>query len=294
MPEDILLNREGGIGDLLMLTPALREFRAVNPSARIFMRCHPTVSYAMHGNPNLDGFSDSSFSLDRLIDLDGNHERTQLRDDGGGWVHPVLAYCRTLDVAYDGLPYDYTLTDEAGRWARPHLSKIAGDWLPVAAFVRSAMRTPHNWQAKGWTELAESLPDSVRLIAMDHAPRPPLGTDSTPEVDAVFYDHPRVVDLTGITPSGPSAVALLAQCAAYVGIDTGMMHHAHALSLPVVGLFAAAPAETRLPLCGPSRGFTGDPNGFITVGKSYSEMNGHGLDHIRGEDVAEALLEIMS
>lgn len=88
-PQRLLIARHGGIGDLLMLTPVLREVKRRSPSTRISFYAVSTSAVILQGNPNID-----EWVLNRVIT-----EGARYYDD------------------YDDV-YDYTHTVEFNREAQ--------------------------------------------------------------------------------------------------------------------------------------------------------------------------------
>jgi len=163
----------------------------------------------------------------------------------------------------------------------------------IAAGIRSGTRIKQNYRASGWLEIANALPAGMRLVALDSAPRPPLGAHGPSALDDAFYDHPNVLDLTGETESIHHAAALIERCSAFVGVDSALLHVAHALGKPVQVLCAAAPMEARLPIVGQGDGFEGGADCFPCQYRTPCPERSHCLDWVKGEWVAKKIGEMV-
>jgi ADP-heptose:LPS heptosyltransferase len=163
----------------------------------------------------------------------------------------------------------------------------------LAAGLRSACRPKTNWCASGWLELAEALPHTMRLVALDSEERPALGPKGRAPEDALFYAHPRVLNLTGQTPDLRYAMALVDRCALYVGVDTGLLHVAHGLGKPVVNVCASVPDEARAPLVGLKMAFGGKAPCFPCQYVTECPKDSHCLDWVKGKAVAKAVIQLL-
>jgi heptosyltransferase-1 len=163
----------------------------------------------------------------------------------------------------------------------------------LAAGLRSACRPKQNWSAAAWLELANALPDHYQLVALDAETRPALGRTKS-ATDAEFYNHPRVKDLTGQTADVRHAAALVDRCSLYVGVDTGLIHIAHALGKPTINLCAAAPEAARTPLSGLNIAFEGRAACFPCQYLTACPHNSHCLDWVTGKAVARAIEELIA
>ncbi len=284
-----LVIRWAASGDILMTTPILRALKREQPLGRLHVYTHPQAGKVLAGNRYVDarvegGIDPKNYS--RIVDLTGAYEVPQRTQT---WEHPVKAYCARAGVEFDGQPYDFHLTEAH----RDQAGKLLA-WEPgtlVAAGLRSGTRDKQNWDAKRWLELAEALPPSIRLVALDSAPQPPLGSKGASADDARFYRHPRVLDLTGSTRDLHEAAALIEHCHGFVGVDSGLLHIAAAFAKPIVNVCAAAPMSARLPLAGKAVGFEGEAPCFPCQYRDQCPET-HCLDWVSGAWVAAKIAEL--
>ncbi|HEU0299053.1 MAG TPA: glycosyltransferase family 9 protein, partial [Longimicrobium sp.] len=115
------------------------------------------------------------------------------------------------------------------------------------------------WPWKKWHGFAELAAELPRVVV--------VGAEEDRRTDGTYFRHPfdwpdHVRDFTGAL-SLPDTAALLAQCAALVSNDSGLMHLGVALGIPVFGVFGitspareAIPAPNMLPV---TRGLACEP-----------------------------------
>lgn len=287
----ILVQRWGALGDLITTTPALRGLRKQHPLSLIHVQCASECGRIISGLPYIDGvFSSPSHHpalYDRVVSLNGAYESGQPH---GRWEHPVQAFCRVADVPFDERICDVSIPRHLQEWGKESLPY---DKHLIAAGLRSAYRPKQNWRASSWLKLADALPDDCLLVALDPAPRPALSHHghATPE-DHEFYAHGRVLDLTGSTQTIEHAGGIIANCKAFAGVDSGLLHVASGLGVPVINLNAAAPLAARLPLAGKRFGYEGRGHCFPCQYPSACPHVVHCLDWVSPEEVARKLVEL--
>jgi heptosyltransferase-2 len=118
---------------------------------------------------------------------------------------------------------------------------------PAIAFMPGAEYGPaKQWPAAHYAELARQLTARGLQVWI-------LGSKKDTEVARpIAADNPGVLDLTGRTQLG-DAVDLLALSRAAVTNDSGLMHVAAALDLPLVAIFGSSSAEHTPPLTSRNR-----------------------------------------
>lgn len=115
--------------------------------------------------------------------------------------------------------------------------------LPAAAplgLIAGSVNHPHKrWPITHWRALIDALPEHRFLL---------LGTTEDCDITAAIaagYDPARVSNLTGRTTL-PELMTALRTCRLIIGTDTGGLHLANALGVPVIGLYGSTnPHRTR-------------------------------------------------
>ena len=209
----------GGVGDVIMCTPVLREVRRRNPGCRI--RFYSKYSPLVAGLPYIDEalprelcpypaielnyWDDDTDPVPlrgRLMSLLGDRLGLKLTDETVGCVIDPQLLARYRD-AWQFLP-------------RPHIviSRHAGDWTPNK-----------EWPAQSWTALIERLARRATVIEIG------VSREPGPTVPGSSY-----VDLRRRT-SVSEMVAVLAAADLHVGPESGPMHVAAAVGTPCVILY---------------------------------------------------------
>lgn len=221
----LLVLRDGGIGDLVLLTPALRELARLD--YRVTLACdarwvplfqsHPALTAVVDYREPLPEV-DEEVNLIRGVDFLGDHPRA-LRE------HRTDLFCAALGVAPADLRPDLHLTPEARAWAERYCQDL-GEFAVVQYRATSPYRTyPH--MARVCQLLAQHLP----VVAVSDEP---------------WAERPAGCrDLCGQAPIAQVA-AVISRAAVVVGPDSGAIHLAGALGVPVVGVFGPYPPDLRL------------------------------------------------
>lgn len=228
---EVVVVRDGGLGDLLMLLPALRALRAALPRLAVALSCDGRYR-GLVGPP----------LVDRVVSLEEGAElalpAVELRNFVEGHGQAVSRprqelFGLGLGVQAAPPPCAPLVVPEALDWIARELRAHgvgAGEPLVVAAVAgtsghRTVDRPP-------WLEAIRALARSGARVAVVHPH--PMG-----------YGLEPVIDLTGRLDV-PRLVALVASSAAVLGPDTGVLHVAGSLRKPAVGVFTTWPSALRL------------------------------------------------
>ncbi len=217
MAQNIIVRRQGALGDVILTTPVVRRLRQENPSTHIsVMTGFPNVyRYSPHVSP--DPVNGNDF---KVIDLDLAYERNP-------HVHIVQSYMQQA-FGDDGEPE----TMQQQLFFRKTPSKLRHRPLIAVHAARA-----------GWAN--RTLPRLTWGLVVQYLTKAGfwpilVGTerDDVPEAGGVTRFQ---------TPDNHAQAALIANCAAFVGSDSALLHVAGATDTPIVGVFTCALPETRLP-----------------------------------------------
>lgn len=276
----ILVIKPGAIGDLLQMTPVLRGLRKAAPDSRIdLLLGSEGAAEIFRTSPSLDGTvvydrSGRHRSLRGLLslwkelrakryDLVLNFQRSNLR----AWIlasaafpcrvlvyrkertrriHAVQNYLETLapiGIPADDLALEFVADDEARRTAQALLHEHCSPGGPLIALNPGASHLVNRWPAARFAELTDLLTDRLRARIVI------IGGTQDLELANEIAEKSRVAPLilSGRT-SIPVLAAVLERCSVLVSGDTGPMHLATAVRLPVVALFGAADPDRTGPI----------------------------------------------
>jgi heptosyltransferase II len=155
----------------------------------------------------------------------------------------------------------------------------AGAAGPVGLIPGSENEPSKRWPAAGWRKLIEALP-AERFIVFGTRGDAPVAAEI-----AAGFERSRVSNLAGATSLAGFAAALLG-CRLLVSNDTGGMHLANALGVPVIGLFGPTnPIRTGPVFASPHR---------ILQAPGCPPTGGGSLADLSVEAVAAALADLPS
>lgn len=219
----------GGIGDVILATPAIAAIKQRHPRSRLVVYCNRRTHFeVLLGNPNIDrlrmvrplrfmailaalrrwfvGQRELSMSYGSMSPNTLNH------------LHASVLIGRMLGVELKGQRCELFLTERERQWAG---AQLAGHANPVVLHASTHFAVDsRNWQAYKWASVVHELPQCT-FIQVGKASEPP-----------VFG----ALDFRGKTTLR-QAFALISQAKLLVGIDSAMAHAATALRIPAVVLF---------------------------------------------------------
>jgi GT2 family glycosyltransferase/ADP-heptose:LPS heptosyltransferase len=211
------IRRSGANGDVLFLTPILREIKRQNAEAEIDVITN--CEEVLRGNPDVSALLPCSFPpmplrYDHTIDLDGAYES---RPD----MHIIEAYQEVSGVQTDDWRLHLYPGEEARKWAKETASMgpyavvhphIGQPWMGRNPRMPLLVNTASWLKNKGW---------KVVLV----------GTQFTPGI-------PCDLNLQGKTTLRQVA-ALIERSGLFFGVDSALMNFAQASLISTVGIFGA-------------------------------------------------------
>ncbi len=224
----VLVIRNMGLGDVLMLTPALQALHQqwqVQVEVATYARYVPLLwglpaivaAHALGTDYQAERF-DAAIDLNWAVES-GKEAQSCPRQD---------IFASLLNVRLNQRQPIYRVADSEQHWARQRLAQWHPPMVGIQVHASCRQRT---YPANRITSLTELLQAEGYTVAF-------LGEqwkDSTP---------PQVVDLTGCL-SLRQAAALIEQMAAMICPDSGLLHLAVAVGTPTVGLFGPIPPQLR-------------------------------------------------
>jgi ADP-heptose:LPS heptosyltransferase len=228
--KDIWLYRGGGYGDLLMMTPLIREMRTRWPKSRIHLACGKGYHAMLDGTgviPELLPIpADLLSEIDALIEFEEIIEG----DPAAHRVHMARLLASRAGIELDNLKPEYHVTEEEKEWAleeypRNSLPRI-GLQCMASAFYRS-----HPDMGKIMLKLSQKA--DVYLIGSP-------GQIKTTGVN--LHVHNLMDDKLTFRQSA----AVVATCDSCVAPDSALVHLCSALDIPCVALYGPFPSDLRV------------------------------------------------
>lgn len=225
-----LIMRSGTIGDLLMLTPALKEYK-LRTRLPIALSCFSHHVNQFDHTGLVDQFLPYPFPLaragefSRILDLgntiESNHERL---------AHEVFAQEFELPIPLPSYKPLYVVSEFEKEAAKKHVFTNRPNLAvqPVASVPnrnyppQKMLQTIFELEKRGWGVLILGRKGQVPMLP--------------PQLQTPYVRNLSVHDL----PLRES-VAVLANCQAFLGVDSAFMHFAAALDIPAVSLHGPFP-----------------------------------------------------
>jgi ADP-heptose:LPS heptosyltransferase len=228
----------GGIGDVLMTTPAIRELKSMFPN------CHLTYAVDMSStiNNNYYELVKNAPFIDEVIDCRRLKTYDAVKDISTVCIrheNSGLPSLNRIDIFGKALGFNslanplpfYKVTEEEDAWATNKLKEVK---VKKVVLHISSNEDKRCWPEKKYKELVESLEGyPIKFIVFDFNNRSKYWSTR---------DNCMDFSLTNIR----EMAALISKADLLVGPDSGPMHIAGALSVPSVVFFGSIPPQTRI------------------------------------------------
>ncbi len=216
----------GGIGDALLLTPALRALKAEQPDRKVAV-FYPKKSHeeVLRHNPNIDILKTANplacpfEAFSYYFGLKPFHlvNYGQYSPSRFARVHAAEIIARMLGVKLDGAHMEVFLTSQERDRAAAHFVYRT---RTIALHTGANCSSNKNWPEQNWSSLVRRNPQ-FRFLQ--------LGAADDPNAEGA-------VDLRGRTTLR-EAFAILACSDCFVGIESSLAHAASALKIPGIVIF---------------------------------------------------------
>jgi ADP-heptose:LPS heptosyltransferase len=236
--KSILVVRTGGFGDLVLMTPVLRELKRRWPTLKINLSCFPDYAPVLENLPFVDALVqypvpmmeanqyDAWVIMENAIEKNEEAKKTHMTD--------LFAERFGIDAKekYDKHP-EYRVTEREAIWAQeayPRKKGIQRLCVQFAAQVENRTYPGQRMQSvvehfhrKGWEVFVMGKPGELKMEENDTL---------------------RNLTAHGTTMRQSCAVLATADCV--LGPDSALVHLAGALDVPTVALYGPFPAELRV------------------------------------------------
>jgi ADP-heptose:LPS heptosyltransferase len=219
----------GGLGDVLLSTPAFKAIKKKYPSCKIEVYC-ATKSHipVFENNPYVDKVKRASFFANPVTYMQYYFKWAPFYDFFYGALHPGLFYDTSakdliaglFDVELEDKNVQLFLTEAEEKKAQAYLAQYKN---PIMVHTTSKCSKNQEWPVKYWEKLIQSMPDYTFIQ---------LGLP-------VEYQLKNAVDARGKTTSR-EAFAYLKYAKGFVGVVSSLSHATNAFGTPGVVLFGAS------------------------------------------------------
>jgi ADP-heptose:LPS heptosyltransferase len=259
----IIVKRKYSAGDVLLLTPVIRELWRTHPLCKIFYEGNFPELFA--GNPCVEHACQQMDrqATDLVFNFDMVSENSPLR-------HFAASYARAAGVEIEP-PYRLEIYWKEDRWRDLDWS---GKWV--------ALHTgPSTWPAKEWSvgkwivlmdELAE---DGWNIVT--------VGTGLLKGLNAYPAIPTKLRDARDATKSLNELAALLSHVSLFIGLDSAPLHVSQAVGIPSIGLFGIT--SSKYILTAPNAiGIDADESLYPRAGERHRVV-GQTMVHESGETI---------
>jgi len=229
-----LVMRNGAMGDVMMMTPAIRNLYEVHDGninidvATYFPKIFDNSPY-VRNTLNPKGLSQGVHNYDCVIDLNGVYERCPTE-------HPVDVYMRFSVGKKNGsrsLDLFPTVSDQD--FIKQVIHGINSRYVVVHQFH-------HAWPNRNisthiWDKITSEIVDKLKLKVIYVG----TGVESYAKVEDGYEDHRNRYSIQQLS-------LLISQSVGFIGADSGPAHIAATTNVPICGFYTCAHHEVRMPL----------------------------------------------
>lgn len=219
----------GGLGDILLSTPAIRSLKRQFPDHRIVVYFRTKGQLEIYrNNPDVSACRSERFWHDPLVHLLRKAGWVRFLTTAYGRCAPSLTYNRSaMDIIAEMLgvePGDRRigvfLTEDEERTAE---AVVQGRHNLIALHASPTFSKNKAWPVSSWETLVRSMPE-YRFLQLGIT-----GDDTIAGTE----------DLRGRTTLR-EAMAIIRRCSSFVGVDSALAHSTNAFGIPGVVLFGAS------------------------------------------------------
>lgn len=225
----IWLNRGGGFGDLLMLTPLMRELKHRWPKCYIHIACGIDYHSLFE---DIDVYREHiPIPIEKLKDIDSLvcFEELVEGNPAAEHLHMAQLFARQLGIVLKDLKPEYHVHDEEKEWA---LERFQRNGLPRIGmqFMASGYYRTH----PGMGVILKQLAEKAEVFMM-----------GTPKQVVLQNPVENITNLMEEDITFRQSVAIASTCDACVSPDSALVHICSALDIPCVGLYGPFPSQLR-------------------------------------------------
>lgn len=234
--KSLLLWRTGGFGDLLFLTPLLRELKRRWPDCHLTVACRPKYHMVFRNNPDVDQLLALPVPLRVLHTHDYHlHFEGTIEKSTDANTHAVDLFARHAGLKIKDRTVTYSLTAAERRIGQDTVRKLdpQGRFRHVAIHVRASSPV----RTYPWKQLEQVVRGLVERRCQVYL-LGGFGEGGQVRVPGVF-------NFCGAFPEMTSTVSLLAACDLLIAPDSSLTHFAGALDVPTIALYGPFPARVR-------------------------------------------------
>lgn len=228
---NILINRQGAAGDVLMTTPIVREiYKSRNGQCNIDFCTRSEFSKLLEYNPYIRTVS-NRFDLlkyDLVVNLDLVYEKNP-------GIHAIDAYSlSTFGIRCQDKRLDLYTSNQDKEKVKKFTESFDSDFVVI--HIRNLSWASRNLPAKFWEQITKKILDlsSASIVY--------IGTN----LDITFSGNSRLIDARGKF-NFLELKELIAASKVYIGTDSGPVHIAATTDTSIVAMYTSVKSDYRVP-----------------------------------------------
>lgn len=245
---NVLLVSNGGLGDMLMLTPAIKRFRELYPFSKLTLSTRKKVWCVFEGLDFAPTLIDYPVPLENVSQYDQVLTTEGIQEDESERAKTVpaidlKAYVLGVEPLTGGWRKTwYNCTEEEKKWAIEKYPRMKGGCTAsrkrICIQVESSSPT-RNYHFTLMGKLFSLLYDDGWEILLLGSP----GSRSEDSIPPNKRDLIKNLTLDNLTFR--QSVAVMTTCDVFFGVDSSGLHVCGALNIPAVGIFGSTHWKTR-------------------------------------------------
>jgi len=245
--KSILVWRQGGLGDILFISPNLRYLKNKYPSCKIIFACGPAYQSMVREWPFIDGIVDLPFEQAKLFNanyhvlFEGVIERTHEAER----VNAYRLFSRWMGI---NLPDEDLVPKQIPNYSSTQkVSDILSGWnIPLHKYVvvqlraSSPIRCP---RLSIWKKIIDNITDkNINVIITDSKTQ----KETINSFISTLNNKDKVFNFSEHSAEISDTIALVSTAALVVGVDSSLVHIAESTGVKSFGIYGPFKGELRL------------------------------------------------
>lgn len=243
----LFLWRQGGIGDLLFITPNLIYLKEKYPTCKIILACGPQYHSMIEKWNFIDEFYSSPFNVslmyntDYHVTFDGVIERTKQAEKESSYV--LFSKWMNTNLPKDKLrPYqniDNEYVEKVKNKIKEKFNIEEKDFILMQLRASSILRTP---RPEFWKKIIDILSENNKIIITDS----PINIKPIDNFIKKIKYQENVFNYSSLSEELYNTIALCKLAKMAIGTDSSLIHIAESLNIKNFGIYGAFRGNTRL------------------------------------------------
>ncbi len=243
--KSLLSFRNGGIGDLMFQLPAVRELKKKYPSLKFYLCCSSHYKPLFEGISFIDDLVELPLTLDYLKQFDYfvNFENLIENSKDAETVNAYELHARKFFIEPENYRPELVVNKNVEKEVLKDLQPYKDKKRIVISFAASAtIRTVNPYFYKKFIELLDNRDDIMFFISGSK------GQSKSIDEFIKLLPRKKVAKNCALTygENIQQTMALIKNSHCVIGPDSGLLHIAGGLNIPLIGIFGAFPPSLRL------------------------------------------------